>query len=376
MEKSFNEMYQEIVKKAESELDDIMNVSLIDKMKDTAKKVMGRSVRTKDPLFWPSGMLMLGLLSAAKDRVIRPEIMAHISAHTDMWLRDYDGKIDFVDDALAGYCFVKSYEYTQEDKYKEAADKIADFIAKTPRDNDGSVIYNPGRDSTNIFADGAGQVSMFMAAYGEAFGDSDISISAGARLSAAKQIKNFYNHGIDKRTGLNYHGYSMEEGTKKGLLGWGRAFGWLFMGITEAAVVQAKASVQGAPTKAEAIAEDIDVVEIYRNICEIALDYQRFDGGWSWQMQAVEGHIDMSATGMIAYCIARGVNAGIFADSAVPPLKEKLAKARDCMIAHTKDGDVLDALSSCDDFGVHYQTYGAYPWGQGAVLAALAEIGE
>ncbi|MWM49769.1 glycoside hydrolase family 88 protein, partial [Escherichia coli] len=142
-EKSFNEMYQEIIKKSEAELDDIMNVSLIDKMKDTAKKVMGRSVRTKDPLFWPSGMLMLGLLSAAKDRVIRPEIMSHISAHTDMWLRDYDGKIDFVDDALAGYCFVKSYEYTQEDKYKEAADKIADFIAKTPRDNDGSVIYNP-----------------------------------------------------------------------------------------------------------------------------------------------------------------------------------------------------------------------------------------
>ena len=51
---------------------------------------------------------------------------------------------------------------------------------------------------------------------------------------------------------------------------------------------------------------------------------------------------------------------------------EGLDKAVECMLAHTDGGVVGDALSSCDDFGVHYQSYGNFPWGQGAVLAAVA----
>ena len=80
----------------------------------------------------------------------------------------------------------------------------------------------------------------------------------------------------------------------------------------------------------------------------------------------------MSATGMIAYSLARGYNAGILDN--IEDIDSSFDKAVECMLSHTEKGAVLDALSSCDDFGVHYQTYGHYPWGQGAVLAALAEI--
>ena len=341
-----------------NDLQTIMDVSVAQRLKDTAKSIMGRSVRTKDPMFWPAGMLLLGLISAAEDEAVRPVALNAIHAHTNKWLSDYGGQIDYVDDALAGFCFVRAYEYTNDPLYKEAADKMAEFIAKSPRDNDGSVIYNPGRNSTNIFADGVGQVSMFMAAYKKIFGEGDIAISAGGKLSASAQLKSFRAHGFDEKSRLNYHGYSIDEAAKKGLLGWGRAFGWLFMGVCESALNPEEG-------------EDFDVMAWYRLLCNTALDYQRLDGGWSWQLQAVDGHIDMSATGMIAYSIARGVKSEILkGDGWV----NALDKAQKCMLSHTVDGKVMDALSSCDDFGVHYQTYGNYPWGQGAVLAALSLI--
>ena len=424
-----DERYKMVLDKTVDDLLGIMNVSLVQQAKDVVKRFMGRSVRTKDPLFWPAGMLMLGLVSAAEQEVykqdasseendgkavamkehsedeqatvikqldveIKCKCLAAISAHLDMWLKSYDGKIDFVDDALSGVCFIKAYELTHEDKYKEAADKIAQFILTAPRDEQGTIIYNPGRNSANIFADGVGQVSMFMAAYTNAFPDSDIVISSGSRLDASKQIKNFFEMGVDKKSGLNYHGYSLHDNQKKGLLGWGRAFGWLYMGVAEAACAAIKSSDE-ANDNDEKIpnSENLDSSEcrgdcpdrkrcfmnsgfnitgLYRQMSRTALEYQRADGGWSWQIQGTEGHIDMSATGMIAYSLARGYNAGILDN--IEDIDSSFDKAVECMLSHTEKGAVLDALSSCDDFGVHYQTYGHYPWGQGAVLAALAVI--
>lgn len=391
-----DERYKMVLDRTVDDLLGIMNVSLAQQAKDVVKRFMGRSVRTKDPLFWPAGMLMLGLVSAAEqeDGEIKSKCLAAISAHLDMWLKSYDGKIDFVDDALAGVCFIRAYELTHEDKYKEAADKIAQFILTAPRDEQGTIIYNPGRNSSNIFADGVGQVSMFMAAYTSAFPDSDIAISSGSRLDASKQIKNFFEMGVDKKSGLNYHGYSLHDNQKKGLLGWGRAFGWLYMGVAEATFAAIKSSDE-ANDNDEKIpnSENLDSSEcrgdcpdrkrcfmnsgfnitgLYRQMSRTALEYQRADGGWSWQIQGTEGHIDMSATGMIAYSLARGYNAGILDN--IEDIDSSFDKAVECMLSHTEKGAVLDALSSCDDFGVHYQTYGHYPWGQGAVLAALAVI--
>jgi hypothetical protein len=49
-------------------------------------------------------------------------------------------------------------------------------------------------------------------------------------------------------------------------------------------------------------------------------------------------------------------------------------KALEGLHSNISSGRVMNALSSCDDFGVHYQSYGHYPWGQGAVLAALSRL--
>ena len=183
-------------------------------------------------------------------------------------------------------------------------------------------------------------------------------------LDGGEQLGLFYKFGMDKDSGLPYHGYELKKSEqaagylsdKKGILSWGRAFGWLIMGACANAAY-------GNP-------DEKNLAE-FKKLCEAALKYQRKDGGWSWQLQAVDGHIDMSATGMIAYSLAVGAQKGVLQASSV---KDALDKAAACMSEHIKNGDVQDALSSCDDFAVHYQTYGSYPWGQGAVLAALSMI--
>lgn len=372
---------KKIIHESARELGDIMVVSPKQAAKDVVKKALGRSVRTKDPLFWPAGMLMLGLSEAAawcekkaaaedaseedkKYIQVRDAILHALNAHTQLWMEKYQGKLDFVDDALAGVAFVRLYKLTGEEKYKKAADRIAAYLEKAPRDSEGAIIYN-GERSTNIFADGIGQVSMFYAAYSSLFvGDTEYLDRA------VKQVRCFKLYGMDKKSGLNYHGYELLEerandfgkdayrSEKKGLLGWGRAYGWLMLGLSETVVyLSEKIGLRG------------ELLNWYRELAFKAIEYQREDGGFSWQLQAVEGHIDMSATGMITYALEQGLNAGIFEDET--PVREAILKAQHSMLENSPKGIVTAALSSCDDFGVHYQTYGNYPWGQGAVLMAL-----
>jgi rhamnogalacturonyl hydrolase YesR len=367
-----DERIRKIITESISQLDTIMDVTIKQAAKDVVKKAIGRSVRTKDPLFWPAGMLMLGLSEAAEwadkkgEDALFEDILNCLKRHTDLWLKKYDGELDYVDDALAGVSFVKLYKLTGDESYKAHADSIAAFLDGAKRDAENAIIYNPGRGNANIFADGIGQTAMFYGAYSEICQEEELK--KNYLEEAFLQLNDFRKYGCDSRSGLNYHGYELikdgAEGDayrseKKGLLGWGRAFGWLYMGLAMAVI---------SNYEKNAISEYLDW---YRELSKIAVSYQREDGGWSWQIQAYEGHIDLSATGMIAYSLKLGLERGVFSSDEAKKLEEAVSSADVCMLQNTSKGIVTSALSSCDDFGVHYQTYGSYPWGQGAVLAAV-----
>lgn len=402
------------------QLDNIMNVTPTQAAKDVVKKAIGRSVRSKDPMFWPGGMLMLGLVTSfgvlkEEDELYGRAVKA-LDDHLKLWKSKYDGRLDFIDDTLAGYGIIRLYERSHDPAHRDIIDKINQFVMEAPTDFAGSIIYNPGKGNNYIFADGIGQSTLFMAAYirmkmivqdllYDGQNNSDVhyyseSDYLGEIAKLYLQFVNFYRYGRDKKSGLIYHGYSLVERpdidydvyktnaaktvkvfseehvcNKQGLLGWGRAYGWLMMGLSGGASLEKYLTRKG---KEVALKAEFSLVPWFMELCDIAMEYQREDGGWSWQIQAVEGHIDMSATGMIAFSLAKGIYDGVIEkDSELYDRVVKcLKRATDCMMAHTVDGVVGDALSSCDDFGVHYQSYGAFPWGQGAVLAAIAEIAE
>ncbi|WP_029231933.1 glycoside hydrolase family 88 protein [Butyrivibrio sp. VCB2006] len=395
--------YKRIVSRTTSELDNIMKVSTSQRVKDYAKKLMGRSVRTSDPMFWPSGMLMLGLTEALSagdwDNHEDDFIVFSLKGHMKLWADQYKYKIRFVDDALSGYSMIRLSNGADGELYQRGCDRIRDYVKRAAVDDLGSIIYNPGKNNKYIFADGIGQATLFMAAdvlttlrAGENSFDNNTQsdvlyysesdyISAVGKIYA--QFINYYKYGRDSKTGLLYHGYVVTADKKgpganitcerKGILGWGRAHGWMMMGLSEAAYLEKEIKERIPSGQFGAI---LELSTWFKELTEVALEYQRPDGAFSWQLNAIDGHVDMSATGMIAYSVARGYVNGLFDNDT--ELKEKvrksLLKAKEAMYAHTDNGVVGDVLSSCDDFAVHYQIYGNYPWGQGAVLAALSVI--
>ncbi len=379
-------VYENLVAESITELSEIMNVSIKDRAKDMAKSALGRSVRTKDPMFWHAGLLMLGL-SCARKKICAQGNMSLVGridsvllSHIKLWRDKYGTKVEYIDDALAGAALLLVYEqiigkerevftgqesdgirktvgsWSSEDELKSCCkmtvDRIYEYLMKSPRDDMGTLVYNADK-SSNIFADGAGQVSMFLSLYGKVFDDNR------ATELARKQLENFRKYGMDERSGLPYHGYMIKDGRadKKGVLSWARAAGWLIMGLSEY-VKDLKA-------------EDDEMSRWYAELSKVLLSYQKEEGGYGWQIQAVEGHLDTSASGMIAFGIING-NEGSGSDNQGNRLK--LSMTIDNLWVNISEGKVLNALSSCDDFAVHYQTYGHYTWGQGAVLAALSLI--
>ncbi len=379
--------YQELIRETINDLDGIMKVSVKDQMKDLAKSALGRSVRAKDPMFWPAGMLMLGLVEARGEIVgitsdaddsghqnhdidskrIINDIDSSILRHVSLWKDGYKSKIDYIDDALAGAALLKLYSQRNHKQAelapstellelcKYTAEMIYGYLLNAARDSEGTIVYNPGRNAANVFADGVGQTSMFLALYGKIF-DSKEALNL-----ASTQLLNYKKFGCDDRTGLIYHGYSLFESgaIKKGLLSWGRAAGWLIMGLSEYV-----STVYSGDDHRE---DDVELNDWYRSLSETLWSYQRQDGCFSWQIQAVDGPVDTSATGMILY--------GLLNEESSETVDEnRFSRAVSGIYGNISSGKVQNALSSCDDFGVHYQTYGHYPWGQGAVLAALCRL--
>ncbi|MFR6330050.1 MAG: hypothetical protein ACLUOI_15245 [Eisenbergiella sp.] len=97
------------------------------------------------------------------------------------------------------------------------------------------------------------------------------------------QMVHFLEGGMDELSGFPYHGFNSDTGMKYGIIGWGRAVGWLTSGMSESPLISGKhrSSVyQGT----------------FQRTAEETVKYQRKDGSFAWQPQALEGPADTSAT--------------------------------------------------------------------------------
>lgn len=357
--------------------------------KKKVKQLLGRGVSKRDPYFWPAGMLALGLeeyietaqkslsdeektnghssvadnkisadskrsadsqINACSDqnRTIRAICMAQeaLSGRLEQWVTE-GMKMTYLDDALMGYVLLRYCERTG--KWGEEPAKLAGALYEMEKDEQESLIYRPGRGNAYILADGVGQSSMFLAKYAQLSGDTK------ARELAAKQLLSFARCGMAKGMDLPYHGYEIRQDTaaKLGIIGWGRAVGWLLLGV--------RVFLDTAPSDDPSYAE---IESLYERIAGKVAGYQREDGGFSWQLEAVEGAADTSAAAMIGYALGGRLWQ-----------EDITGRIADFLLSHvTEKGEVTGALAECIDFAEHPQRYGNYPWGQGAALAFLASL--
>lgn len=345
-----------------------------EKCRDLVKRLLlHRKTPGEDPVFWPTGLLAAGLWHC-REELVKSELSSDVAdvpdagawaeridrsleAYYGRWMKK-DMPLAVLDDLLAGETLLDLYAETQkggaheipglsDGQLKAALDKMAHYAAEHPVDGAGSLLYRPANGETAVFVDGIGLACPFLYRYGEVFGRQEY------KELAVLQIVNFLSYGMDGRTGLPYHGYDMADGCKYGIIGWGRAVGWLLRGMMGCMISAYGREKLSEPCKA---------------LVDAALACQRQDGCFSWQLEALEGPADTSATGMICAGLRQGMTLGALAGETY---ENALTAGRRALERSVRDGRVYQCSGECGGFSCYPQRYGAYPWSLGPALTVL-----
>lgn len=340
------------------------------------KYILRRETTVEDLIFWPTGLLAHGLwqyrtrLRAQTQK--NEEVTAGTADSVEEALAAYLARwhkkgtpVCFLDDLLTGETILSAYEEARrqsaDDGWLEqetcvgftgrqcaaALEKFAAYVDQYPQNETGSFPYRAGQENGYVFADGIGLACPFLYRYGMVFERQEYM------ELAVRQVVNFLAYGMDTATGLPYHGYDMTDGCKYGIIGWGRAAGWLLRGMT--ACLQSEYGRER-------------LTEPYGELVHAVLSYQRRDGYFSWQLQAVDGPADTSATGMICAALKQGIEQGLLTPDAGA---EALQAGRNAIERAVKDGRVYQCSGECLGFSQYPQQYGAYPWALGPAIEVL-----
>ena len=347
------------------------------------KYMLGRKAAPKDMIFWPTGLLAEGLWHCRTELALQcgkgwkkesfdvelaqgqvRQIESVLEAYFDRW-RKKGMPLYFLDDLVAGETFLEQYLSRSADKeqaswqqdtrtrqYREAVDKMASFAMEYAKDETGSLLYRAKQRNGYVFADMLGLVCPLLYRYGMAFDRQE------CMELALKQIANFLAYGMDGESGLPYHGYDMAEGCKYGIIGWGRAVGWTLRGMSGCFLSDYGRERLRTP---------------FVRLMDTVLAYQRSDGAFSWQLQALEGPLDTSVTGMICTALKEGIELKILVGD---NYRQALGRGKDSLARSIHEGKVYDCSGECEGFAQYPQRYGAYPWALGPALMILDDMTE
>lgn len=352
--------------------------------------ILRQRLAPRDHFSWPNAMLGEGLLSVFAATGEKKYLLAAAN-----YLRKWKSAgfpIHYVDNIMNGSLALWIEElltgtwegvFSASEKEEltalcENAERAcAEWVKRAPKTGQGLLVYRSQHPDW-LFADTIGMVCPFLCRYGEKEHDGQL-----LRLGIG-QLQLFLKRGMDERSGLPYHGYDEKTGMKYSVAGWGRACGWLMKGLA--------GSLPWIPKDAREYSE---LLTAFERLTEAVGHYQRTDGGFSWQLPAMEGHRDSSAEGMIGAAAAAGIRAGLLggdgenrsaegkersesggqaAQGSAQGLRELTRRLEKALRQSVADGVVKDCSGECLAFAEYPQVYGSYPWGTGSALDFLARM--
>lgn len=316
----------------------------------------------RDSFFWTHALLAQALESAGE--------LECLKQYYDLWIKE-GISIYNVDNIMNGYPLLYVYEKTGEDRYKQAAEQLYKWVCRYAKEMGNPLPYRK-HHPTHVYVDGLGMVVPFLCRYGAMF-----QVQEALQLGV-KQILEFLKWGMDETTGLPYHGYDTRTKVKQGIIGWGRSVGWLMLSMAD--------SLEYLPEGKE----KEEIKNAFRHLAESAFHYFREDGYFSWQLSAVEGPKDTSATAMIGYAVKKvccamenqskltNIKQEVTtferkdnAKTANDEVAEVLDKIKKALMASYKNGNIYDCSGECEGFSQYPQVYGAYPWSLGPATRFL-----
>lgn len=318
------------------------------KPKDTPKR---------DSFFWTHAMLAQALESVEEVNTLKK--------YYDKWI-EKGLPVYNLDNIMNGYSLLYVFEKTGEEKYRQAADKLYEYICNYAEQLGNPLPYRKNHP-THVYVDGLGMIVPFLCRYGTVFKKQE-AVELGIR-----QVREFFKYGMDEVTGLPYHGYDTATQEKQGIIGWGRAVGWLMLAVAD--------SLEYLPEGKE----KEELKEAFYKLTKASFEYYRKDGYFSWQLSAVEGPKDTSATAMIGYAVKKVF---LILENDFPKGKAVEEKNGNCLeefvvcgqnmsletainglqkaiLNSSRNGKIYDCSGECEGFSRYPQVYGAYPWSLG-----------
>ena len=327
--------------------------------KQDIKYIVKRLVKPKDTpkrdsFFWTHAMLAQALETA--------EELDTLKKYYDAWI-EKGLPIYHVDNIMNGYSLLYAYEKTKEEKYRQAADKLYQWVCDYKKQMGNPLPYRK-HHPTHVYVDGLGMIVPFLCRYGAMFGNTE-AIEFGI-----SQITDFLKYGMDEATGLPYHGYDTKIKVKQGIIGWGRAVGWLMLAMAD--------SIEYMPEGKEKQEIGTAFEKLVITVCQ----YLREDGYFSWQLSAIEGPKDTSATAMIGYAMKKWRTLFDYAEndeekSVVDCRGQKISvesvleELRNTLRNSCRNGKIYDCSGECEGFSQYPQVYGVYPWSLGPGVRLL-----
>lgn len=308
------------------------------------KYVFFRNIPPIDHYYWPNALLAEGLSEGIKAGVDGCKVDTLIQYY-DAWI-EKGLPVYCLDNGANGMPLLDLYEYTGEIKYLDSAGQLADYLKMQKRGLQDILPYRPWQEN-HVYADGLGMVCPFLCRYGK------LTEKEEMKQLGVVQLICFLKKGMDGKSGLPYHGYNSQTGEKYGTIGWGRAVGWLLLGMARSLIcMDEKRDGTG------------DLWEHFENLTEAVLDYQREDGSFAWLLPALEGPGDTSATAMIACALLEGWQE----KNPDRRVERAVRQAAGFLLSQIRDGRVTQCSAECGGFGEYPQRYGSYPWGDGPAL--------
>ncbi len=328
-------------------------------LKNLIKKAAGRYVPPKDFIFWPTGLIANVLADNYERWENKDEVLEVLCVYFDRWI-DKGMPLYCMDDVLCGMALIDLYKLTGKERYKKASYKMAEYIydlEDKASDKAGTLPYRYAQRNGHVYVDAIGMLCPFLCRFGVEFDD------IRALRLAVLQINNMLKYGMDDNLFLPYHGFEYESKVKYGIIGWGRAVGWLLLGMA--------GTLRFLPAEYEGW-EELSAAFNKLILCVAA--YQKENGAFAWQLEAVEGPEDSSATAMIAQAVLIGIKHGIMDNKTHTGECEILVKkAAEYLSGCEKDGRIYNASGECMGFSQYPQVYGSYPWAQAPGLFVLSE---
>lgn len=256
-----------------------------------------------------------------------------------------DGKYN-IDSVNSGKCLFAAYDYTKEEKYKNAIEQIMDQVRTQPRCKCGNFFHKKIYPN-QIWLDGLYMAQPFYMEYETRFHNRE------GYTDIVSQFENVQKYLLNEEKGLCYHGYDesksifwadKETGCSKNF--WLRSMGWYLMALVD--VIDHMDS--------DIYESYHSLLDIYRKMIAGILPYMDDETGLFYDVidrpDAEGNYLETSGSSMVAYAILKGCNMGILLKEKYLPLgKWMMESLMEKMLVEREDGFHLGGIVSVSGLG-------------------------